>query len=64
MPVSYVLREQVEYVAGRVDYLCHVDRDEVRFKLEHRELGSVENFVAKTFYILPREVDITTCMQA
>ena len=47
LPVSYVLREQVKYVAGRVDYVCHVDRDEVRFELEHRELGSVENLVAK-----------------
>ena len=51
----------------RVGYLCHVDRDEVSFKLEHRELGSVENLVAKlsiSFHAKNLEIDITTCVQA
>lgn len=49
------------------DYLCYVERDEVRFKLKHRKLGRVENFVAKlsiSFYTENLEVDITTCVPA
>ena len=50
-----------------VDYLCHIERDKVRFKLEHRKFGSVENFVAKlsvSFHAKNLEVDVTTCVQA
>ena len=46
-----------------MDYLCHVDRDEVGFKFEHRKLGGVEYFIAKlsiSFHAKNLEVDITT----
>lgn len=50
-----------------MEYLWRIDGDEVRFKLEHCELGSVEDFVTKLsipFHAEDLEVDITTYVQA
>lgn len=47
-----------------MNHLGHVKRDKVRLKLEHREFGRIEDFVAKlsiSFYTKNLEVDITTC---